>query len=269
MMQWSGPFKAPAGAQQHPTAPQTGPVVVNVPSWDVLEGDLRTCLTNRQGFCLATLNLDHVDKLRQNPEFAAAYRAHSHVTADGRPIVWLSRLAGHPVSLLPGSDMIHPVATLAAETGTPLALFGSSQEALDGAAEALCAAVPGLQIPCRISPPMGFDPTGEMAESAIETLRGSGAGLCLVALGAPKQEIFAAHAHGKLPHMGFMSIGAGLDFLSGHQKRAPRIVRMLAAEWLWRLLSDPKRLARRYAACFALLPGLLVRALQARRAGQG
>ena len=43
---------------------------------------------------------------------------------------------------------------------------------------------------------------------------------------------------------------------------------MLAAEWLWRLLQDPRRLAGRYAACIAVLPGLVGRALSTRLSGQ-
>ena len=111
---------------------------------------------------------------------------------------------------------------------------------------------------------MGFDPTGEEANACIEALNASGAGLCFLALGAPKQEIFAAHAQARLPHMGFMSIGAGLDFIAGRQRRAPKIVRRFAAEWLWRLSLDPGRLFKRYAACIAVLPGLCVTALQIR-----
>ena len=89
-----------------------------------------------------------------------------------------------------------------------------------------------------------------------------------MALGAPKQEIFASRAQKELPQMGFLSIGAGLDFISGHQKRAPRLVRRFALEWLWRLALSPKRLIGRYLGCFAVLPGLTWAALKARR-GKG
>lgn len=242
-------------------------VVVNVDRGDALLADLRQRLLDGSGFCLATLNLDHVTKLRSLPAFARAYAGHTHVTADGNPIVWLSRLAGHKVTLLPGSDLVMPVAGLAAETGTKVALFGGSSEALKGASTALTAQNPGLEVVWSVAPPMGFDPESAQADAYIEALGQSGAGLCFVALGAPKQEIFAARASAQLPQMGFLSIGAGLDFLSGHQTRAPKLVRMLAAEWLWRMLQDPRRLAGRYAACIAVLPGLCARALATRWAG--
>lgn len=238
---------------------------VNVTTMSALLADLRRHFQEGRGFALATLNLDHLVKLRSNPVFASAYRSHSHVTADGNPVVWLSRLAGRQVDLIPGSDLVGPVTHLAAETGTPVALFGATDAALTAAATALCREAPGLRIVARIAPPMGFEPTGPAADAAIRDIGASGARLCLLALGAPKQEIFAAHAAVRLPQTGFMSIGAGLDFLAGTQMRAPQWVRRIAAEWLWRLAGNPRRLAGRYARCFVILPGQAVSALRARK----
>lgn len=255
MMRWFESDAKRAGAQS---------VTVNVSTQENLLADLKQRFQNKTGFCIATLNLDHVAKLRSSPEFAEAYLNHTHVTADGNPIVWLSRLAGQHVNLLPGSDLILPVAALAVETGVPVAFLGSTDAALTKAAEALKAQFPKIEITTRIAPPMGFDPQGAQADAYIETLRRSGAALCFVALGAPKQEIFATRASRALPQMGFLSIGAGLDFLSGDQQRAPQVVRFFAMEWLWRLALNPRRLARRYGACIAILPRLFGHALSTR-----
>jgi exopolysaccharide biosynthesis WecB/TagA/CpsF family protein len=214
-------------------------------------------LQARRGFALATLNLDHLVKLQQDRAFLAAYAQHDLVVADGNPVVWLSRLAGRPVGLVPGADMVVPMARLAAEAGVSVALVGSTEAALQAAGDGLCARIPGLVIATRIAPPMRFDPMGQQGAEVIAVLRASGAGLCLLALGAPKQEIFAARAHAALPHMGFASIGAGLDFIAGKQPRAPLWVRRLALEWLWRALSSPRRMLPRYARCVAILPGLM------------
>ena len=112
---------------------------------------------------------------------------------------------------------------------------------------------------------MGFDPTGSAADAAIEEMRASGARVFFLALGAPKQEVFASRAQAMLPKAGFLSIGAGVDFIAGTQTRAPAWVRAVAGEWLWRLALSPKRLAGRYAACIAILPRLTLSALEARR----
>jgi len=249
--------------------PRTGPIAVSAPERDGLLADLEARLAAGQGFSLATLNLDHLVKIGRDPAFRGAYAAQTHVTADGNPVVWLCRLAGQEVSLIPGSELVEPVAAMAARRGFPVAMLGSTETSLEGAAAALSARCPGLRVAARIAPPMGFDPEGETAAEVIETLKASGARVCFLALGAPKQEIFAARAQAALPDVGFLSIGAGLDFLSGHQTRAPRWVRRLALEWLWRMVGNPGRLMRRYAECFAILPPAARAALQTRHQQRG
>lgn len=249
--------------------PRTGPIAVSAPDRDRLMPDLETRLGEGRGFSLATLNLDHLVKIGRDPAFRSAYAAQTHVTADGNPVVWLCRLAGQRVSLVPGSELVEPVAAMAARLGLPVGMVGSTEASLDGAAAALVARYPGLDVAARIAPPMGFDPEGETAETTIEALRASGARVCFLALGAPKQEIFAARAQQALPGVGFLSIGAGLDFLSGHQTRAPRWVQRLALEWLWRMAGNPGRLVRRYAECFAILPAAARAALRTRQIEKG
>ena len=239
-------------------------VEVNIARRSALFQLLRERLGARDGFALATLNLDHLTKLPVDPAFLSAYRAHDLVVADGRPVVWLSQLAGQPVELMPGSELILPICELCAEMGVSIALVGSSDAALAGASQALQDRVPGLEVALTHAPPYGFDPLGADADAIFEDLRKSGAGVCFIALGAPKQEIFAARGRDRAPNVGFASIGAGLDFLSGHQVRAPKVMRKLALEWLWRALQSPRRMVPRYAKCFAILPGLAWQAWQQR-----
>lgn len=240
-------------------------VAVNVASRAALFQSLSARLAAREGFALATLNLDHLVKLRREDAFLEAYRRQDLVVADGRPLVWLARLAGVRLELLPGSDLVLPLCALAAEAGRPVALVGSSPAALEGAARALRATLPDLEIALTEAPPMGFDPESAAAADLLARLERSGAGLCLLALGAPKQEILAARGRDLAPGVGFAGIGAGLDFLAGQQRRAPRLVRRLALEWLWRALSQPRRLGPRYLRCLMILPGLVAGALRERR----
>lgn len=240
------------------------PVNVSDATRSMLLGDLARHLEAGRGFAVATVNLDHIVKLRRDPGFRAAYLRHTHIVADGNPVVWLHRLAGRSVNLITGSDLVEPLLELAARQGVPVAFFGSSQETLERATKRLTERYPGLVVIARLSPALGFDPASDEAAQAIAAIRASGAQLCLVALGAPKQELFAARAIEMLPGCGFVSIGAGLDFIAGTQRRAPRLWRALAMEWLWRLLSDRKRLARRYLDCGIILPGLVVMALRER-----
>jgi exopolysaccharide biosynthesis WecB/TagA/CpsF family protein len=115
------------------------------------------------------------------------------------------------------------------------------------------------------SPSAGFEPASQSAVAYAHQIAASGAKICFVALGAPKQELFAAAALAEAPGVAFVCIGAGLDFLAGVQARAPRWVRAVGAEWLWRLLSNPWRLGRRYLACLMVLPSVLLSSVAAQR----
>lgn len=238
---------------------------VGIPDWPSLARQVQDRFAAHQGFALATLNLDHLVKLRHDMDFRAAYKAQDFVVADGNPIVWMSRLARRPVRLMPGSDLIVPLCELAQVAGVPVALVGTTDDSLKQAAQTLESLVPGLTVALRIAPPFGFDPQGGAADDILRQLSEAGIGLCFIALGAPKQELFAARGRAVAPSVGFASIGAGLDFLSGQQKRAPRWVRLIQMEWLWRMLENPGRMFLRYMRCFLILPRHLLDALMLRR----
>lgn len=233
-----------------------GEIKVNKADRSNLLDEVRSRFRRGEGFAIATLNLDHMVKLAQSPDFHAAYQQHDLVVADGNPIVWLSRLAGQPVSLVAGSDLVDPLAALASAEGKSVMLFGATEETLALAAAELSARHPGLTIVGCLSPSRNFDPYGLEADRLIEAMRRSGAALTFIALGAPKQEIFAARCRDLIPGMGFASVGAGIDFIAKKQRRAPIWMRRLAIEWLWRLAHEPRRLTRRYALCAAAFPGL-------------
>jgi len=239
----------------------SGPIEVNVRDWQSLAHHVSESLSSGRGFALATLNLDHLTKLRKDSRFARAYAEQDLITADGNPVVWTCGLAGQQVALLPGADCILPLGVIARDHGAKVALLGSTEESLSGAARVLGDVAPGIEISHRIAPPMGFDPDDRDAEEILSVLEQEKVGLCFIALGAPKQEILAARGRRLAPSVGFVSIGAGLDFLAGLQVRAPIWVRRLALEWLWRVARDPRRLLGRYFRSALILPGLVLRAL--------
>jgi exopolysaccharide biosynthesis WecB/TagA/CpsF family protein len=230
-------------------------ITVNLPDAFALEDAVRGRLRSGRGFALATINLDHLVKLQTDNRFRSAYTAQDFVVADGRPITWLSRIAGRNVALLPGSDLVLPLASMAAEEGARIALIGTTMEALQNASDVISNAIPNTKIVLLVSPSRGFDPHGPEADAILERLASEHIGLCFLALGAPKQELFAARGRQAAPATGFACIGAGLDFLGGHQRRAPAWVRAAALEWAWRAATSPLRLGPRYARCAAILPG--------------
>lgn len=239
-------------------------ISVNTPTRAALMGEVRRRWRDGEGFALATINLDHLAKLADSPDFTRVYAGQDIVVADGKPIVALARLAGGSLELLPGSDLVVPLSRLAAEERVPVALVGSTPAALADAAAVLQDEVPGVEISVRIAPSGRFDPWGDEAQDILRKLADADVRLCFLALGAPKQETLAFRGRQLAPRVGFASIGAGLDFLGGHQRRAPVWMQRFALEWLWRTLQDPRRLGPRYARSFAILPRHILLALQQR-----
>ena len=208
-----------------------------------------------------TLNLDHVVKMRRDLAFRAAYQRATLITPDGFPIVLACRLQGKTVSRVAGSDLIGPISEEAARCGKSIYFFGSSLPVLVEASRVLQESNPALRIAGFFAPPQGFDPVSEEARRSIAAIGDSQADLCFVALGAPKQEMFADYGRRFLPTTSFICIGAGLDFIAGTQVRAPTWMRRWGLEWLWRAAGDPRRLFYRYLLCMGALPGILARAM--------
>ena len=204
---------------------------------------------SHDGFTLFTLNLDHVVKRRVSPDFVQAYGRATFVSADGWPLVRLARQQGATIERVTGADLVLPVCEAARDEGLPLFFFGATNESLALAATELTRRFPGLVIAGMEAPPLGFDPLSDAAAAAGGRIGASGARFCFVALGAPKQEMFADRMALICPHVGFLCIGAALDFISGGQRRAPKIWQAARIEWLWRLSHNPRRLAGRYWQC--------------------
>jgi exopolysaccharide biosynthesis WecB/TagA/CpsF family protein len=209
-----------------------------------------------RSFTLFTLNLDHLVRLRADDAFRAAYARAAFVTADGAPVVRLARRRHAAIERTTGADLVEPLCAAAAQARLPVYLFGAAETTLGAASRALMQRHPHLVIVGAEAPPMGFDPFGAAADVAGARIARSGARLCFVALGAPKQELFADRMARRHDGIGWLGIGAALDFIAADKIRAPGFMQRAGLEWLWRLAQEPRRLGLRYVRCAALLAAL-------------
>jgi exopolysaccharide biosynthesis WecB/TagA/CpsF family protein len=229
---------------------------VNTPTLSKAVTAVITRVQAGRPFTVFTLNLDHLVKRRADAAFRAVYARADIVTADGQPVVALARRHGAQLERTTGADLIMPLCAAAEAAGVPVYFFGATDESLEAAAARLKRWYPRLDVRGCEAPPMGFDPTGEAALAAGRRIAASGARLCFVALGAPKQEMFADRLAGlhrdEGQAVGYVCIGAALDFISGRQHRAPVLFQRMGLEWAYRLCTNPVRLGLRYARCAAL-----------------
>lgn len=236
-------------------------VSINVHSMSQAISTIVTSARRGFGFCVFTLNLDHCNKLRADPQFRGAYRRAAYVTADGFPIVLLGRLNGVPVRRTTGADLLEPLCVEASRHRLPVFMLGPNHRVIHNAIDVLRQRMDGLDIVGAYAPGANFDPASLDADLAIERIRQSGACICFLAIGAPRQEIFAARCLERAPGVAFVCVGAALDFIAGTQSRAPRFLQSLGLEWLWRLLRSPRRLGMRYLRCAAAVPRLFATAI--------
>jgi N-acetylglucosaminyldiphosphoundecaprenol N-acetyl-beta-D-mannosaminyltransferase len=218
------------------------------------------------GGYVVTPNVDHIVLAESDEGLRLAYADASLSLADGMPLIWMAKLLRTRIpEKVSGSDIMLPLIERAAHDGLRVYFLGGAPGVAQAASATLLTQLPTLQICGHDAPPLGFEREPEVLQKVIDTAKAAKPHIIFVALGCPKQELFMRMVRRDLAPAVLLGIGASLDFIAGAQIRAPGLVRALAAEWLWRLIRDPRRLAARYGACLAILPGLLLRALQVRR----
>jgi N-acetylglucosaminyldiphosphoundecaprenol N-acetyl-beta-D-mannosaminyltransferase len=208
---------------------------------------------------VVTPNVDHVVKLQSQPAMRAAYEDAALTVADGWPLVAASRLVGHPLpERVAGSDLVPSL--LAAGQAIPdfrVFLLGAAAGVGLRAAERIRTRWPGANVCGVASPRFGFDTNPEECGEVIKTINAASPHLLVVGLGAPRQEIWLDRYAPQLEARVAIAAGATIDFLAGVQRRAPNWVQGVRMEWLFRLMTDPKRLAGRYALDAVVFPRLV------------
>jgi N-acetylglucosaminyldiphosphoundecaprenol N-acetyl-beta-D-mannosaminyltransferase len=168
------------------------------------------------------------------------------VTPDGMPLVWISRLRNYrQVGRVYGPDLMSEVCSHSASRGYRHFLYGGDKEVPGKLADRLMLKYPGIQIVGTYSPP--FRPlTPEEDEAIIQRINDSRTDIIWVGIGSPKQEYWMAAHLGRLDVPVMIGVGAAFDFLAGVKKQAPRWIQRSGFEWLFRLITEPRRLWRRY-----------------------
>lgn len=180
-----------------------------------------------------------------DPQLATALGQADMVLPDGAPVAWMLRRKGFPHQpRIAGPDLMLETCSELARTTTGVFLFGSTEQTLQKLDAALRTKFPALNIVGSLSPRFGAWTDDEKHQYA-EAINQSGAGIIFVGLGCPKQEIWMAESKERI-HGVLLGVGAAFDFHAGTIQRAPTAFQKLGLEWLHRLLSEPRRLWKRY-----------------------
>ena len=225
---------------------------------DVVQAFL-ACGAPHQHVCL---NAAKVVELDSDPALVRAVSQCDLISVDGQAVVWAARLLGRPVpERVAGIDLFVELLGRAEADGTPVYLLGARAEVVRRLVAVVSDRWPGLVVAGARS---GFW-TPEQEPAVVADVAASGAKLLFVALPSPRKELFLEQHATALGVPFRMGVGGSFDVLAGVTRRAPMWAQRSGLEWAFRLLQEPRRMARRYLVGNASFVWLTLRQRRAAR----
>jgi N-acetylglucosaminyldiphosphoundecaprenol N-acetyl-beta-D-mannosaminyltransferase len=193
---------------------------------------------------VVTPNVDHLIRYHDDPAFRAVYAGADYALLDSRFLSHVLRVSkGIHIRVCTGSDLTAQLFARVIEPHDPIVLIGC-----ESANARVLADRYGLTALRHYNPPMGFIHDPKEVEACVQFAEAhSPFRFCFFAVGAPQQEILAQALKSRGVARGMaLCIGSSVNYLTGVERRAPRWIQRIGAEWLHRLIRDPRRLAKRY-----------------------
>lgn len=198
-------------------------------------------------FLIMGPNAQLVTLAQKNERFAQALQASALNLPDGISVVLASKILGRRIpARVTGGDLMVRLCVEASRHGLSVFFLGGLPGAAAQAASTLQRHYPALQVAGAYCPPFGFEHDSMENAHIRGLIREAAPDILFVALGAPKQEIWMHENCSTLPIGAALSVGAAFDTQAGLRKRAPQWTHRIGAEWLYRLIQEPRRLWRRY-----------------------
>lgn len=220
-----------------------------IESWIAARSSHYVCVTGAHGVIESQTD----EKLRQIHNQAGL------VVPDGVPLVWLCRALGfNRTTRVYGPDLMRRLTAISAERGYRQFYYGGNVGVAEMLVETLQEAHPGLQVAGTHTPP--FRPlTPEEDDATVEKINSLQPDILWVGLSTPKQENWMAVHADRLDVPVIIGVGAAFDFLAGLKTQAPAWMQRSSLEWFFRLVTEPRRLWRRY---LSVVPQLILLASQ-------
>lgn len=197
----------------------------------------------------ATLHLCNAYTLSlavKNDEYAALLNKGDLNLPDGQPVAWAGRKVGfsHLEQSTRGPDLMVEAVKRGQAFGIRHFVYGSSPDVIAKLVTELRAIAPDANIVGAESAPFR-DLTADEADELATRVRAAKAEIVWVGLGTPKQDRFVEQMRDRLGTT-LVPIGAAFDFIAGTKKTAPEWLQHTGFEWTYRLMCEPRRLAKRY-----------------------
>lgn len=201
-------------------------------------------MTVNHGFrYIVTPNVDHIVRLTKEPEvFQPLYEASWLSVCDSRILELLANWSNIPLKAVPGSDLTQQLFENVIGKTEPITVIGADNEIIEGLKKRY-----GLRHINHYEPPFGLRHKPDEVAKCAEFIASNAARYVFICVGSPQQEMIAKACLDRGDCVGLgLCVGASLEFLTGRVKRAPKWMQKTRLEWLFRLMSEPKRLWKRY-----------------------
>lgn len=190
---------------------------------------------------IVTVNPEFIMEAQQNHAFRSVINSSSLAIPDGIGVLIGAKLFGQSIrERVTGVELVENYAAIAAKSDVSIFFLGAAPGVAERASNKLLKRYPKL----RISGTYSGSPCPSEDATITEIINKSNPDLLLVAYGAPNQDLWISRNLGKLNVKVAIGVGGTFDFLSGIVTRAPRAVRMVGLEWLYRLIQEPNRWKR-------------------------
>ncbi len=247
------------------TTPLFGMKINSLRMTEVIEQLLTWC-RQPEGPCryVVTPNVDHAVMFQEHAGLREAYADASLVLVDGFPVLMAAKLLRRDIpERVPGSDLVPTLFTtvnsLPEAKKLRVYLLGAAPGVAEEAAKKIGVRWPAIDIVGTYSPPLGFEKDDQENESILARITAAKPDILILGLGAPKQELWMHRYRDQIAAPVALCVGATIDFLAGEKPRAPAWMRRVGLEWLHRLGSEPRRLAKRYLRDAWIFPQLVWR----------
>lgn len=196
-----------------------------------------------------TPNVDHLIQLQHNQDFLIAYETADYKICDSTILMYASQFLGTPIQeKISGSDLLPEFCAYHQNNpNVQIFLLGGMGDVAQMAQRRINEKFGRNIVVSAYSPSFGFEKDEEECLKIVQQINESGATVLAVGVGAPKQELWISKYKDRLPNIKiFLAVGAAIDFAAGHKDRSPQWASEIGLEWLYRLLSEPRRLWKRY-----------------------
>lgn len=201
--------------------------------------------TRRESRIVFAANVHMIMEAYDSAEFRKIVNLADLITPDGMPLVWMMRIKGYSKQQrVYGPTLMLYVLEVATRENIPVGFYGSTPKVLQSLIARMQNKFPDLKVVYSFSP--SFDESNQEDDmEIIKQINDTSVRILFVGLGCPKQEKWMAAHRGKVNAV-MLGVGAAFDFHAGVKPQAPLWMQNNGLEWLYRLVTEPSRLWRRY-----------------------